>query len=70
MYYFKETERAKVLSGRTVTYMAEKMLHISKGYLTSILNGKRGCSIRLAENIAHCISWSANLEDYFYKKGE
>jgi hypothetical protein len=70
MYYFKETERAKVLSGRTVTYLAEKMLHISNGYLTSILKGKRGCSIRLAENIAHCISWDAKLEDYFYKKGE
>lgn len=70
MYYFKETERAKILQGRTITYLAEKKLNVSKEYLTSILNGKRGCSIRLANNIVQCISWGAKLEDYFYQKGE
>ena len=70
MYYFKETDKAKILQGRTITYLAEKKLNISKEYLTSILNGKRGCSIRLANNIVQCISWEAKIEDYFYKKGD
>lgn len=70
MYYFKEIEKAKVLQGRTITYLAEKKLHITKEYLTQILNGKRGCSVRLADNITHCISWEAKISDYFYMKGE
>ena len=70
MYYFKEVEKAKLLQGRTVRYLAKKKLHVNEGYLSQILNGIRGCSIRLAENITNCISWSAKLEDYFYKKGE
>ena len=70
MYYFKETERAKVLQGRTIKYLAEEKLLITREYLTSIFNGKRGCSIRLANEIVKCISWSAKIEDYFDKKGE
>ena len=70
MYYFKEIEKAKVLQGRTIKYLAEQKLHITIGYLSRILKGKRGCSIRLAENITHCICWDAKLSDYFYKKGE
>ena len=62
MYIFKETEKAKVLQGRTIKYLAEEKLHI--------LNGKRGCSIRLANDITHCICWDAKILDYFYKKGE
>ena len=70
MYYFKEVEKAKVLQGRTITYLAEQKLHITKEYLCQILLGKRGCSIRLANDITNCISWQAKLEDYFYTKGE
>lgn len=70
MYYFKEVEKAKILQGRTITYLAENKIHITRAYLTSILSGKRGCSIRVADRITQCISWSAKLEDYFYKKGE
>lgn len=70
MYIFKETEKAKVLQGRTIKYLAEEKLHITKEYLTQILNGKRGCSIRLANDITHCICWDAKILDYFYKKGE
>lgn len=70
MYIFKETEKAKILQGRTIKYLAEEKLHISKDYLSQILSGKRGCSIRLANNIVQCLSWSAKIEDYFYKKGE
>lgn len=70
MYYFKEVEKAKVLQGRTITYLAEQKLHVTKEYLSQVLAGKRGCSVRLASDITHCISWNANIEDYFYKKGE
>jgi len=70
MYYFKETEKAKILQGRTIKYLAEEKLHISRAYLNQILNGKRGCSIRLADNITKCICFNANLNDYFDKKGE
>lgn len=70
MYYFKEVEKAKVLQGRTITYLAEQKLHVTKEYLSQVLAGKRGCSVRLANDIAQCISWSAKIEDYFIKKGE
>lgn len=70
MYYFKEVEKAKVLQGRTITYLAEKKLFVTKEYLSQVLSGKRGCSQLLARNITNCISWNAKLEDYFYKKGE
>lgn len=68
MYYFKETEKAKVLQGRTIKYLAQEKLYITPEYLCQVLSGTRGCSIRLAENITHCISWGAKLDDYFIKK--
>ncbi len=70
MYIFKETEKAKVLQGRTIKYLAEEKLHITKEYLSQILSGKRGCSVRLANDIAKCICWDAKILDYFYKKGD
>lgn len=70
MYYFKEVEKAKVLQGRTIKYLAEQKLHITKGYLSQILGGKRGCSIRLANDIARCVCFDAKISDYFEKKGE
>jgi len=70
MWFFKETEKAKVLQGRTITYLAKEKLFITKAYLSQILSGKRGCSQLLARNITNCICLSANLTDYFYKKGE
>jgi len=70
MWWFKEIEKAKVLQGRTIRYLAEKKLFITENYLSLILSGKRGCSHLLAHNITNCISFSAKLEDYFYKKGE
>ena len=68
MWFFKETEKAKVLQGRTITYLAENKLFITKEYLSQVLSGKRGCSKLLAHNITNCISFSANVNDYFYKK--
>ena len=44
MWFFKETEKAKVLQGRTITYLAENKLFITKEYLSQILSGTRGCS--------------------------
>lgn len=70
MFHFKETEKSKVLQGRTITYLAENELFITKEYLCQILSGKKGCSKLLANNITNCISLDAKLEDYFYKKGE
>ena len=70
MWFFKETEKAKILQGRTITYLAEKKLFITKEYLCQVLSGKRGCSQLLARNITNCLSWDARLEDYFYKKGD
>ena len=70
MWYFKEVEKAKVLQGRTITYLATKKLFITAQYLCQILSGKRGCSQLLARSITNCISLSAKLEDYFYKRGE
>ena len=70
MWYFKEVQKAQVLQGRTITYLATKKLFITSQYLSQILSGKRGCSQLLARNITNCISLSANLEDYFYKKGD
>lgn len=68
MYIFKEYERAKVLQGRTITYLAKEKLHITKAFLCSVLNGSRGCSVRLANDICNCISWTAKIEDYFIRK--
>lgn len=68
MWWFKETEKAKVLQGRTIRYLAKEKLFITSEYLTGILGGKRGCSQLLARNITNCICWDAKLEDYFYKK--
>lgn len=68
MWFFKETEKAKVLQGRTITYLAENKLFITREYLSQVLSGTRGCSRLLAHNITNCISFSANVNDYFYKK--
>ena len=69
MYIFKNYERAKVLQGRTITYLANVKLHITTAYLCSILNGQRGCSRKLAYDITQCISWTADMNDYFEKRG-
>ena len=68
MYYFNQVEKAKVLQGRTIKYLAEQKLHCNVAYLCLILSGKQGCSMRLANDIVKCISPSAQLEDYFVRK--
>ena len=68
MYYFKESEKEKVLQGRTLTYLATEKLYCNVAYLSVILAGKKGCSMRLAEDITKCISPTASLNDYFVRK--
>lgn len=68
MYIFDKVERAKVLQGRTIKYVAEKKLFTTPVHLTNILNGKYGCSYRLARDIVKCISPEATVEEYFVKK--
>ena len=69
MYFFKETEKAKILDGRTITYVADK-IGVTNTFLTSVLNGKRTCSKTVAYCIVKCLCQDAEIEDYFDKKGE
>lgn len=69
MWYFKTEKKDKYLQGRKIKYLAEKKLFITSEYLVSILNGKRGCSYTLANNIVRCND-EVNIEEYFDKKGE
>lgn len=64
-YKFKQEEKEKVLQGRTITYLANNMVHVSKEYLINILNGKIHCSKIIANRIIECINENAKLEDYF-----
>lgn len=68
MYRFKEVEKAKVLQGRTIKYLADNKLHITREYLSNILGGKVGCSYRTAHDICKCICLEAKVEDYFTKE--
>jgi plasmid maintenance system antidote protein VapI len=69
MLKFKTTEKANILSGRTITYVASK-IGVTREFLTSVLNGKRNCSKPIAYCIVKCLSPEAEIEDYFEKKGE
>lgn len=71
MYWFKKTEKAKILQGRTITYVANK-IGITNTFLTSVLNGNRSCSKTIAYCIVKCLCQDAEIEDYFdvVKRGE
>ena len=64
MYRFKTELKEKVLDGRTITSVAEK-LEINTPYLTDILNKKRGCSKSLAYYITKTLNETKEIEDYF-----
>lgn len=68
MYWFIKTEKAKVLQGRTISYLAREKLFVDNTYLTAIFNGYRPCSKRLARDITQCISLDAKIEDYFEER--
>lgn len=67
MYVFKENEKVNLLSGRTITYVANK-IGITSSFLTSILNGKRHCSKPIAYCIVKCLCQEAEIEDYFVRE--
>lgn len=71
MYLFNKVEKSKILSGRTITYVANK-IGVTNAFLTSVLNGKRVCSKTVAYCIVKCLCQEAEIEDYFdyIKKGE
>lgn len=64
-YMFKQIEKAKVLQGRTIKYLAENKVGITPTYLSNILNGKIHCSRITARKITESICKEAKLEDYF-----
>lgn len=69
MYIFNKTEKTNILSGRTITYVANK-IGVTPTFLTSVLNGKRTCSKTVAYCIVKCLCQEAEIEDYFELKGE
>ena len=69
MYIFNKVEKANILSGRTITYVADK-IGVTPTFLTSVLNGKRTCSKTVAYCVVKCLCQDAEIEDYFDKKGE
>lgn len=64
-YMFKQIEKAQVLQGRTIKYLAENKIGITPTYLSNILNGKIHCSKIVANRITESICREAKLEDYF-----
>lgn len=64
MYLFNQEERAKILSGRTVSYVAKK-IGVTPQFLSQVLNGKRTCSKLVAFCIVKCLCYEAEIEDYF-----
>ena len=69
MYLFNKTEKANILSGRTITYVANK-IGVTPTFLTSVFNGKRTCSKTVAYCIVKCLCQEAEIEDYFINEGE
>lgn len=69
MYYFKK-EKKEEIKKLKMKYFAEEILLITPEYLSNIINGKLGCSLRLANDIAKNLSNNGKIEDYFNKKGE
>ena len=68
MWFFKETEKAKVLQGRTVRYIANNEVFVNEFYLSEVLNGKKCCSRRLATLITRCGDMQSVIEDYFVEE--
>ena len=68
MYIFDTTKKQEVLKGRTSRFIAKDLLHCSEVHLRNVLNGKSGCSYRLAKDLVQCISDDARVEDYFKEK--
>lgn len=66
IYLFNKVEKARVLSGRTITYIANKMGR-QVGYITNILNGQLPCGEETAVKLCYALCHNAELDDYFIK---
>ena len=67
MYYFNTNEKENALQGRTITYVA-KQIGITSAFLTSIMNGYRGCSKTVAYCVTKCLNKESEIENYFIRK--
>ena len=65
MYLFKKEFKNEILQGRTARYVANNIIDVHEFYLSNILNGKMGCSKRLAKDIVRCANKDAQISDYF-----
>lgn len=63
--WFKAECKDEVLQGRTLKYVAEKLLECGYCYLSLVLKGKKHCSKRLAKDIIALVDENAKIEDYF-----
>lgn len=69
MYNFKREFRNKLLSGATITYVANK-IGITPKYLGDILAGRTSCAKKTAYLICKCICFEAEISDYFIRVEE
>ena len=65
MYIFKQDINIKINQ-----VIASKVIGLTQPTLSNILNGKVACRKVVAFCIAKYIDDTAEIEDYFYKKGE
>ena len=66
MWTFKDKEVAKTYNK---TQMA-KIVGLNSDKLRRVINGKQECSKLVAYCITKFLNSEAEIEDYFYKKGE
>lgn len=69
MYKIKRELKDLLLDGRTISNLAKKV-GVSRVHLSYILNGKVATTKMTAYVIVKCCNPEAEIEDYFYKKGE
>lgn len=66
MYMFK----LKLLDFKINKTKVSEEIGISRPYLTDILNGKKSCTKVVAFCITKYLNKDAEINEYFYKKGE
>lgn len=67
MYNFKIDKKEEFLSGRTLSYLSQKV-GVTKNYLSLILCGKKSCSKPLAYCLVKVISSEYEIDDFFERK--
>ena len=66
MYTFKDKETFKKYNKT----QSAKLIGLDPATLSRVINGKQECSKLVAYCITKFINADADIEDYFYKKGE